>query len=135
MAVVIFFIARGVLGLTTPFFAQVERGELSLPWLDRYTVRATRGLVNIGVWLFALAMAYPYLPGSETEAFKGISVLLGVMLSLGSSNFVGQAVSGLILTYSHTLHSANTCASATSRARSPRWAPSRSASAPASARS
>ena len=104
VALLIFFTARGVIGLTTPFFAQVERGDLSLSWIDRYTVRATRGLVRIGVWLFALAMAYPYLPGSETEAFKGISVLLGVMLSLGSSNFVGQAVSGLILTYSRTLH-------------------------------
>ena len=104
VAIVIFLLARGVLGLARPFFNQVERGELTLPWIDRYTVRATRGLVHIGVWLFALAMAYPYLPGSDTEAFKGISVLLGVMLSLGSSNFVGQAVSGLILTYSRTLH-------------------------------
>ncbi|MBP6776699.1 MAG: mechanosensitive ion channel [Piscinibacter sp.] len=104
VAIVIFFLARGVLGLVRPFFNQVERGELTLPWIDRYTVRATRGLVHIGIWLFALAMAYPYLPGSDTEAFKGITVLLGVMLSLGSSNFVGQAMSGLILTYSRTLH-------------------------------
>ncbi len=103
VAIVIFFIARGVLGLMTPLFTQIERGVVTLPWIDRYTVRATRSLVRIFVWLFALAMAYPYLPGSETEAFKGISVLLGVMLSLGSSNLVGQAVSGLILTYSHTL--------------------------------
>jgi small-conductance mechanosensitive channel len=104
VAILIFFLARGLIGLTTPFFAQVERGDLSLPWIDRYTVRATRGLVHIGIWLFALVMAYPYLPGSETEAFKGISVLLGVMLSLGSSNLIGQSVSGLILTYSRTLH-------------------------------
>jgi small-conductance mechanosensitive channel len=103
VAALIFFLARGLIGLTTPFFAQVERGDLSLPWIDRYTVRATRGLVHIGIWLFALAMAYPYLPGSDTDAFKGISVLLGVMLSLGSSNLIGQSVSGLILTYSHTL--------------------------------
>ncbi|MBK6865055.1 MAG: mechanosensitive ion channel [Ideonella sp.] len=104
VAIAIFLIARGVLGLARPFFTQVESGQLSLSWIDRYTVRATRGLVHIGVWLFALAMAYPYLPGSDTEAFKGITVLLGVMLSLGSSNFVGQAMSGLILTYSRTLH-------------------------------
>ena len=103
VAAVIFMIARGVMGIAKPFFAQVERGELSLSWIDRYTVRATRGLVNIGIWLFALVMAYPYLPGSDTDAFKGITVLLGVMLSLGSSNFVGQSVSGLILTYSRTL--------------------------------
>ncbi len=103
VAVVIFFIARGVLGLTTPFFAQVERGDLNLEWIDKYTVRATRKLVNIGVWLFALAMAYPYLPGAESDAFRGISVLLGLMLTIGSSNLVGQGISGLILVYSHTL--------------------------------
>jgi small-conductance mechanosensitive channel len=103
VAVVIFFIARGVLGLTAPFFAQVERGDLNLEWIDKYTVRASRKLVNIGVWLFALAMAYPYLPGAESEAFKGISVLLGLMLTIGSSNLVGQGISGLILVYSHTL--------------------------------
>jgi small-conductance mechanosensitive channel len=54
------------------------------------------------VWLFALAMAYPYLPGSQTEAFKGLSVLVGLMLSLGASSMVGQAASGLILTYGRT---------------------------------
>jgi small-conductance mechanosensitive channel len=44
-------------------------------------------------------MAYPYIPGSNTEAFKGLSVLAGLMLSLGASSLVGQAASGLILTY------------------------------------
>ena len=47
----------------------------------------------------ALAMAFPYLPGSETDAFKGLSVLVGLMLSTGASSLVGQAASGLILTY------------------------------------
>ncbi|UWX03415.1 hypothetical protein H1235_09110 [Pseudoxanthomonas sp. NC8] len=42
------------------------------------------------IWLFALAMAYPYLPGAETEAFKGLSVLVGLMISLGASGIVGQ---------------------------------------------
>ena len=47
-------------------------------------------------------MAYPYLPGSETEAFKGLSVLVGLMISLGASSLVGQVASGLILTYTRT---------------------------------
>ena len=103
VAIVIFLIARGVLSLVKPLFQQVERGELTLNWVDQDTVRPTRNLVNMGVWLFALAMAYPYLPGSETEAFKGISVMLGVMISLGGSNLLGQAIGGLIITYSHTM--------------------------------
>lgn len=44
-------------------------------------------------------MAYPYLPGSGTEAFKGVSVVLGVMISLGSSTIVGQLFSGFMLLY------------------------------------
>ena len=103
VAIVIFVLARLLLRLVEPLFAQVERGELTLSWIDSYTARATRSLVHIGVWLFALAMAYPYLPGSDTEAFKGISVLIGLMLSLGSSNVIGQAISGLIIIYSRTL--------------------------------
>jgi small-conductance mechanosensitive channel len=48
-------------------------------------------------------MAYPYLPGSNTEAFKGLSVLVGVMISIGGSGVVGQAASGLIMIYSRVL--------------------------------
>ncbi len=48
-------------------------------------------------------MAYPYLPGSGTEAFKGLSVLVGLMISLGASSLVGQAASGLILMYTRTI--------------------------------
>ena len=47
-------------------------------------------------------MAYPYIPGSDTEAFKGLSVLLGLMVSIGASGIVGQAASGLILMYTRT---------------------------------
>jgi small-conductance mechanosensitive channel len=45
-------------------------------------------------------MAYPYLPGSSTNAFKGLSVLIGLMVSIGGASVVGQALSGLILMYS-----------------------------------
>ena len=44
-------------------------------------------------------MAYPYIPGSESRAFQGLSVLFGLMVSLGASNIVGQAAAGLILMY------------------------------------
>jgi small-conductance mechanosensitive channel len=63
----------------------------------------TRRLAALVIWLFALAMAYPYLPGAETDAFKGLSVLLGLMVSLGASSLVGQAAAGLIVTYTRTV--------------------------------
>ena len=48
-------------------------------------------------------MAYPYIPGSKSDAFKGVSVLVGLMISLGATGAVGQAASGLMLLYSRTI--------------------------------
>lgn len=98
-ALVIFWMARGVNRALAGFFDRVQDGQLRLNWLQADVVMPTRRISNTLVWLFALAMAYPYLPGSSTEAFKGLTVLAGLMLSLGASNLVGQAASGLILTY------------------------------------
>ncbi|NJD24904.1 MAG: mechanosensitive ion channel [Betaproteobacteria bacterium] len=104
VAIVIFLIARFSVGFLGRFLERLSRAEAPPEWLGPDTMPTTRRLISIGIWLFALAMAYPYLPGAETEAFKGLSVLVGLMISLGASSVVGQAASGLILTYTRTLH-------------------------------
>ncbi len=81
----------------------IEAGRFKIFGIDKDVVRPARQLATVVIWLFALAMAYPYLPGSGSEAFKGLSVLLGLMLSLGASGRVGQATSGFILTFSRIL--------------------------------
>lgn len=98
-ALLIFYLAYLVTQALGRFFDRVQSGGVRLQWLDADVVVPTQRISKVVVWLFALAMAYPYLPGSQTEAFKGLSVLVGLMLSLGGSNLVGQAASGLILTY------------------------------------
>lgn len=103
LVVVIVLVARGILQVTGAFFTRVERGHFTLGWLDADTARPTRRLVTIVVSVFALAMAYPYLPGAHTDAFKGLSVLVGLMVSIGASGLVGQAASGLILMYSRAI--------------------------------
>ena len=99
IVIVIFLLARLVIRLAALFFDRVERGIVTMGSLDEDTVVPTRRLFQIIVWAFALALAYPYLPGAETDAFKGVSVLVGVMVSIGASSIVGQAASGLILMY------------------------------------
>ena len=64
VAILIFLTARALLGMTRPFFGQVERGELTLPWLDRYTVRATRARVHRRLAVRA-GDGLPYLPGPK----------------------------------------------------------------------
>lgn len=102
VAVMIFFIARGISGFSKRLLERLSRPG-TIGWLTDETLQPTTRLTSLAIWLFAVVMAYPYLPGSGTEAFKGLSVLVGLMISLGASSVVGQAASGLILTYSRTL--------------------------------
>lgn len=103
VAVCIFLLARAVIAMLRPVFDNIEGGRGSAGWLDRDTVAPTRRIASALIWIFALVMAYPYLPGADTAAFKGVSVLLGLMISLGSSSVVGQGASGLILMYSRSV--------------------------------
>ena len=103
VAALIFVIAKLVVDALGPIFDRVQQGGSQVRWLDRDTVGPTRRLVAVGIWLFAGVMAYPYLPGSDSDAFKGVSVLVGIMITLGGSNLIGQGASGLILMYSRTL--------------------------------
>jgi small-conductance mechanosensitive channel len=102
-AVVIFVIARFIARVLAGFFDRIEARQIQVDWLDPDLARPTRRIASIVVWIFALVMAYPYLPGADTDAFKGISVLIGLMISLGGASVVGQAASGLILMYTRTI--------------------------------
>jgi small-conductance mechanosensitive channel len=98
-AALIFWLVWLAVRVSRSLFRPVENGEVALSWLDQDTAPTTRKLTALVLWLFGIVMAYPYLPGAHTEAFKGISVLVGLMISLGASSVVGQVVSGFILIY------------------------------------
>ena len=102
IVLIIFFMARGVIGLLKALMMRLTLPG-TIAWLTPETLAPTNRLISLAIWLFALAMAYPYLPGAGTDAFKGLSVLVGLMISLGASNVIGQAAAGLILTYSGTI--------------------------------
>ena len=101
--VLIFLSTRFLTRLVGGFFAAVESGGVSVPWVHVDTAQPTRRLLSALLWLFALVVAYPYLPGSGSDVFKGVSVFVGIVLSLGSSGVVSQAMSGLVLMYSRAL--------------------------------
>jgi len=103
IAAVIFVLAGMAARGLVAFLERAARTPGTLDWLDTDTVGPAKRLGALGIWLFAIAMAYPYLPGSGTEAFKGLSVLVGVMISLGGSSLIGQGASGLVIMYTRTL--------------------------------
>ena len=61
--------------------------------------RPTYNLVRLVIVFFALVVAYPYIPGSDSDAFKGMSIFFGVMLSLGSSSAVSNMIAGYVILY------------------------------------
>ena len=95
----IFLFTRIAIRLVKAFFAAVEARRIDLPWLHAETLQPSRRIVTALFWILALVVAYPYLPGSHTEAFKGISVFVGLVLSLGSTGIMQQIMSGLVLMY------------------------------------
>ena len=95
---------RFVVRLIQLFFKAVEQQRVEVSWLHPDTAQPSRRLVTALLWVFAAVMAYPYLPGSGTDAFKGASVFLGVVLSLVSSGLVNQVMSNFMITYSRALH-------------------------------
>ncbi|MGB5176233.1 MAG: mechanosensitive ion channel family protein [Thermoanaerobaculia bacterium] len=103
IVVVIYFLTRATSRAVSAAFTAVQEERLHLPVLHAETAQPTRRLVIVALWLLAVVVAFPYLPGSSTDAFKGLSVFLGLMISLGSTGVVNQAMSGLMLMYSRAL--------------------------------
>ena len=100
---VIIVLTRLVVQAVDGFFRAVEQGLIPVSWAAPDTAKASRRLTVVLIWVFALTVAYPYVPGSDSAAFKGISVLLGLMVSLGSAGLVNQVMSGLVVAYSRAL--------------------------------
>lgn len=100
---VILSIARIVSELMAVFFKRVETGGLNLSIFHQDTVQATQRIATVILWGLTLAIIYPFIPGSHSEAFKGLSVLFGLVISLGSTGIVNQMMSGLVVVYSRAL--------------------------------
>ncbi|MFA5183521.1 MAG: mechanosensitive ion channel domain-containing protein [Syntrophales bacterium] len=96
---VLFFITRYVLKTLRFFFEQVGAGKVTVAGLDTEVAPITYRIVKLLVLAFVAVIAYPYIPGSESSAFKGISIFLGVLFSLGSSSAIANLIAGVSLTY------------------------------------
>lgn len=96
---VLFVVVRIVLRLLKAYFDAIGSGVIHLANFAPPWAAPTYRLVRIGVIAFALVVAYPYVPGSGSEAFKGLSIFFGVLLSIGSSSFVANSIAGYALIY------------------------------------
>ena len=104
IAIILIVVAgRFLTRLTTDLFTAIERGTVRIPAVHPETAHATRRLNVVLIWVMAVVVAYPLVPGSRTDAFKGVSVFLGLLATLRSTRIVGHTMSGLVLVYSRAL--------------------------------
>ena len=99
----IVLVTRFAVRLVTFAFLTVEEGRVMVPGVYPETAQPTRRIVVALLWILALVLSYEFLPGAQSDAFKGVSVFVGLMISLGSSGIMNQVMSGLMVTYSRAL--------------------------------
>ncbi len=97
--VILALVVRVALRILRLFFDAVEGGNVKLTAFEPEWSLPTYKLIRLGVIAFALIIAYPYIPGSDSAAFKGVSLLAGVLLSIGSSSAIANIIAGYMITY------------------------------------
>lgn len=100
MIVILFvFLARFVLRVLGLIFEGIRRQRIRLRGFYPEWARTSFNLVRVAVIALTLVIIFPYLPGSESPAFKGLSIFFGVLVSLGSTAAIAHLVAGIVITY------------------------------------
>ena len=97
--IVIVLAARFIARLFRFFSLEVERGVLNIKGFHKDWAKPTYNIVRFLVYAFSFVVIFPYLPGSDSVAFKGVSVFLGILFSIGSSSAIANTVAGFVITY------------------------------------
>ncbi|MEZ5069454.1 MAG: mechanosensitive ion channel [Bacteroidales bacterium] len=97
--VVIVFITRYVIRFLRFLSEEVEREKFRIPGFYPDWAKPTYNIIKMMILAFMFVVIFPYLPGSDSQIFKGVSVFIGVLFTLGSSSIIGNLIAGLIITY------------------------------------
>lgn len=97
--IILVFVVRYILKMLRMLFNAVEKERLTLSGFEADWAWPTYRIVRLIVIAFALVIAYPYIPGSDSAAFKGVSLFFGILFSLGSTSVIGNVIAGYTMTY------------------------------------
>jgi small-conductance mechanosensitive channel len=81
------------------FSTQIAKSKLVIPGFYADWAQPTFNILRFLLYAFTVAIVYPYLPGSDSAIFQGVSVFVGIIFSLGSSSAIGNLVAGVVITY------------------------------------
>lgn len=98
-AIIIILIARWAIRVMKMIFKGVERHRIKLPGFYPEWSTTSFNLLRLMIIALTIVVVFPYLPGSDSPAFQGVSIFFGVLLSLGSTTAVANVVAGIVITY------------------------------------
>jgi small-conductance mechanosensitive channel len=104
MLAIVIVITRYLLKIVRLVFENIELGTIEIKGFEPDWIWPTYRIAKTVMVIFAVIVAYPYIPGSDTAAFKGITIFLGVILSLGSSSVISNLLSGLFVIYRRSVN-------------------------------
>jgi len=87
---------------------EIEAEHLQITGFYPEWARPTYQLIRAFVWCFGFVMIWPLLPNSDSEEFKGVSVFIGLVISISSTAIVGNIVAGMVMTYMRPFHTGDT---------------------------
>jgi len=96
---VIYLVMKYVIRLVKYIFHEIELEKLRISGFHSDWAMPTYSIVKFLLYAFMFVLMFPYLPGSDSNIFKGVSVFIGVLFSLGSSSAIANMVAGLVITY------------------------------------
>lgn len=96
---VLFFIVRLFLKFVHIFFRKIEQGTRTITGFYPEWAKPTSRIITFLIIVFAAVVAFPYIPGSNSAAFKGITIFVGVLFSLGSQSAVSNTIAGFVVHY------------------------------------
>ena len=96
---VIYFVMKYVIRFVRYIFQEIEAEKLKISGFHSDWAMPTYSIVKFLLYAFVFVLIFPYLPGSNSNIFKGVSVFIGVLFSLGSSSAIANMVAGLVITY------------------------------------
>jgi small-conductance mechanosensitive channel len=96
---IIIILSHYIMRLLKFFSRQISSGHLKIQGFYPDWADTTYNVLRILIFAFTVAMVFPLLPGSDSQVFQGVSILVGVIFSLGSSSVVGNLVAGIVITY------------------------------------
>jgi len=99
VVIVVLMAVRFILHVLKLIFKGIARGRISIPGFYSEWSGTSFNLLRMLIYALTLIIIFPYLPGSDSPAFQGLSIFLGLLLSLGSTTAVANVVAGIVLTY------------------------------------